>query len=110
MPGILAFVDTKGEVRRKHAEGRIMWSEFVGVANRPASHVHSAARNMNSFSESQRDSGSKPRVASRELPWVNCAARPKPQRGCVCRPPQMAATPLTDRKSTRLNSSHLGIS
>src|ERR1039458_6330635 len=44
-----------------------MWSDFVGMANRPASHAHSTARNMNSFSESQRDSGSKPRVASREL-------------------------------------------
>src|ERR1035438_7054577 len=44
---------TKGQVSRKHAECRIMGSDFVGVANRPAPHAHSAARNMNSFSESQ---------------------------------------------------------
>jgi hypothetical protein len=37
---------TKGQVGRKHAECRIMWSDFVGVANRPAWHAHSAARRL----------------------------------------------------------------
>ena len=32
--------------------------------------------------ESQRDSGSKPRVARNELPWVNGKQIPQPQRGC----------------------------
>ena len=34
------------QVRRKHAECRIMWSDCVGVANRPASHAHPAARHL----------------------------------------------------------------
>ena len=33
--------------------------------------------------ESQRDSGSKPRIARHELPWVIPGQRPQPQRGCV---------------------------
>ena len=32
--------------------------------------------------ESQRDSGSKPRVASSELPWEKAPERGQPQRGC----------------------------
>jgi len=30
----------------------------------------------------QRDSGMKPRVANRELPWVKCPQKSQPQRGC----------------------------
>ena len=48
----------------------------------------------NSRDESQRDSVSKPRVASRELPWVNIVRRPLPQRGCDHRASPEAATPL----------------
>src|SRR5438445_714497 len=33
--------------------------------------------------ESQRDSGTKPRVASCELPWENGPQSSQPQRGCV---------------------------
>ena len=44
--------------------------------------------------ESQGDSVSKPRVARNELPWVNHAARPQPQRGCVHCAWSQATTPL----------------
>ena len=48
----------------------------------------------NPRAESQRDSVSKPRVASRELPWVTIVRRPQPQRGCDHRTSPEAATPL----------------
>jgi len=38
---------------------------------------------MSQAGESQRDSGSKPRVASRELPWEKAPERGQPQRGCA---------------------------
>ena len=48
----------------------------------------------NTRAESRRDSVSKPRVASRELPWVNIVRRPLPRRGCDHRASPEAATPL----------------
>jgi hypothetical protein len=64
------------------------------VANHPAPHAHSSTQAVITPVESQRDSATKPRVASRELPWVNCATRPQPQRGCARRALCQAATPL----------------
>ena len=43
--------------------------------------------------ESQRDSGSKPKVARRALPWEHGPIIPQPQRGCGL-PSRTDATPL----------------
>ena len=45
-------------------------------------------------SQSQRDSVSKPRIGSSELPWVNWTRRRQPQRGCGLQSSLEAATPL----------------
>ena len=47
-----------------------------------------------SFPQSRRDCVLQPRVASSELPWVNCVGRFQPQRGCDYRASAQAATPL----------------
>jgi hypothetical protein len=44
--------------------------------------------------QSRRDCVLQPRVASRELPWVNWASRLQPQRGCGFKRGPEAATPL----------------
>jgi hypothetical protein len=40
-----------------------------------------------SLPQSRRDCVLQPRVASSELPWVNCVGRCQPQRGCGLRSP-----------------------
>ena len=47
-----------------------------------------------SFPQSRRDCVLQPRVASSELPWVNCVGRCQPQRGCGLRSPLNRHNPV----------------
>ena len=55
--------------------------DYTNVANRPAPHDHRAGCRLTSPVESQRDSVSMPRVASRELPWEKRGVSANPN-GC----------------------------
>ena len=47
-----------------------------------------------SLPQSRRDCVLQPRVASSELPWVNCVGRCQPQRGCGLRSPLNRRNPV----------------
>jgi hypothetical protein len=47
-----------------------------------------------SLPQSRRDCVLQPRVASNELPWVNCPRRRQPQRGCGLRSPVNRRNPV----------------
>ena len=51
-----------------------------------------------SVCQSQRDCVLQPRVATKELPWVNCIKSPQPQRGCGTVDHGAATTPLGLKK------------
>ena len=68
--------------------------DYTNVANRPAPHDHRAGCRLTSPVESQRDSVSMPRVASRELPWVNRVLGGNPNGVAATCGGTEAATPL----------------
>ena len=74
--------------RSWEAETNARVARLYGLTPEEIQLVEEATKNESAFSESQRDSVPKPRVARDEPPWVTVVRRSQPQRGCfLMRPP-----------------------